>query len=284
MERPDVMTTAWLAWSSAFAAIRAMKLTFVVTFLFALVTQFVTIWLGILPAIQEPSDSVPNLVALDAAPVVFLALLVGSVLQAFAYAPLTIAVHRFVLLGATRPMLPVLPISRLLRFVAWLVILGLGFKAGSVIRFTLHGLGLSLIAGGLVSVVWFIVWVIVGVRLLLLFPGIAIDAPIDAPRASWRSTRGNFWRISVTSFLTYFPALLVAGLLLVGIPIWFASRAESQSGAALHATTFQLGFAVTLASAVIGPVSVALGAALASWLFRALVDVTPGRPDLAPSP
>ncbi|MCZ7642386.1 MAG: hypothetical protein M5U33_06165 [Pseudorhodoplanes sp.] len=57
--------------------------------------------------------------------------------------------------------------------------------------------------------------VIVALRVLILFPAIAVDAPGARWRNAYFDTKGHTWRVFGISVLTALPALLVA------LPLYF---------------------------------------------------------------
>jgi len=145
--------------------------------------------------------------------------LVSAVVAALALTPLAIAVHRFILLGETTSSYRLeLGMRRFRRFALYTFVLqmialsptALIFLFISVMRrippaaMVLLGLGLFV-----VMIAGTVVILVLMVRLTLLFPAVAVDAP----RAGWNraldESRGHFWRILLALLLTGLIGILV---------------------------------------------------------------------------
>lgn len=247
--RPGVFRTAGRAWRSTWDALLQMPLAFLITALATVLLSVALSFLGV--SRTQAGHPMPNDSGRTAA-VVALASLCTLVFQSLTVAPLAIAIHRFVLLGERSPLLPVVPLGRVLRFAGWLIALGV---AGSIpALLNLVPLPGATLAGSAVL----IVVAVVLMRLTLLFPAVAVQAPGDPARIGWRETRWQFWRIFAVLFVTGLPVLLVAGVILL-LSLRFDPSATLEG--ALQKT-----FSSPLWSAFDG-LSVALGAAAASWLF-----------------
>ena len=145
--------------------------------------------------------------------------LVSAVVAALALTPLAIAVHRFILLGETTSSYRLeLGMRRFRRFALYTFVLqmialsptALIFLFLAVMRrippaaMVLLGLGLFvvMIAGSVVILVLM-------VRLTLLFPAVAVDAPQAGWNLALDESKGRFWRILLTLLLTALIGILV---------------------------------------------------------------------------
>jgi len=136
--------------------------------------------------------------------------LAGDAVRAFLLTPIVIAIHRFVALGEVTPGYG-LDVSEpaFWHFAGWLlalkVIAGLPYELLSL----LQGRGFSLWATTLVLVIALIVAIAVALRLTVLFPAIAVDAPgATAPNAI-ADTRGQALRLLAIFFLALLPWFVV---------------------------------------------------------------------------
>lgn len=251
--RPGVFRTAGRAWRSTWDALLQMPLAFLITALATVLLSVALSFLGVsrTQALAQAGHPTPTDSGWTAA-VVALASLCTLVFQSLTVAPLAIAIHRFVLLGERSPLLPVVPLGRVLRFAGWLIALGVASSIPALLNLV------PLPGATLVGFAILIVVTVVLMRLTLLFPAVAVQAPGEPARLGWRETRWQFWRIFAVLFVTGLPALLVGGAILL-LVLRFDPAATPQS--ALQET-----FSSPLWS-VFDVLSVALGAAAASWLF-----------------
>lgn len=148
--------------------------------------------------------------------------LISALVASLALTPLAIAVHRFILLGETTSSYRLeLGLRRFRRFAFYTFLLNLialmpaffgllvllSIRWMPVVAAALVGLTTAVVAvaGGLVLLVLM-------VRLTLLFPAVAVDAP----RAGWNraldESRGQFWRI----FLVLIVTALIGFLVFIG--------------------------------------------------------------------
>jgi hypothetical protein len=108
----------------------------------------------------------------------------ASIVQAVLFAPLAIAVHRFVLLGEKTSRYPLEPkSSRYLRFAGFAILVKILWLIPSAIESLIPAIrdnNPALVSGlGIVAFVLVITVVIIVVRRAILFPAIAIDARCD---------------------------------------------------------------------------------------------------------
>lgn len=176
---------------------------------------------------------------------VLLSLIVGLMWNFF-ITPIFIAVHRYIVLGEITPRYRLAPSEpRFLLFFGWSAVLSLG-SAVPVLLGLLVTADFALVLGVALIVLFFIA----SVRLIILFPAIAIDAPGADWRNAWADSRGNFWRIFGIIMFTMLP-LILAGLLLMGL---FGAQSRI----------------LIVISSVIALAGGVLGVAAASRLYQAL--------------
>ena len=162
--------------------------------------------------------SVARRLLLPADPGVATATLLGefvlSIAQAFLLTPFLIAVHRFVILGETGRYKLAPAEHRFQLFFMWSIALSLlawgppfvlwAFKSASIPG------TLSL---ALVSLLYIIVATIISLRLIILFPAIAVDAPGATWRNAMADTKGSAWRILFIGLVSALPLIGLALLL-----------------------------------------------------------------------
>ena len=123
--------------------------------------------------------------------------LFDDVLLAIAVAPMAIAVHRYILLGERSRLLPLKPLSRVLQFALWIVVIyataDLGDWLFETTEPTLASSPTILRVGiDLIFVAGLIALFVVTIRLSLIFPAIAIDSNAATPKSVWQITRHIF--------------------------------------------------------------------------------------------
>ena len=249
--RPKILHTMWRAWVSTGAAMRDMPLAFLMTLAAYGLVKLASSYAATLQAHAasqggQSSAEAPS-VAVTVAAVFVLCL---YVLRVFALAPLAIAVHRFVLLDERSPLIPLTPAGRLLRFGGWLILLGLMNSLSSLLFPTLG----PELQPSLARLAIMVVTAVVGIRLVLVFPAIAVQTRATPLSLSWSATRWQFWRIVGTLFVTFLPAGIVTWLILLLV-------------ARLGLTTTRWDTEWRVLAAIVAVFEVALGAAAASWLF-----------------
>lgn len=201
---PPVLSTAVEAWRYAFAGFSCMPILFGTAMLAVFVLNALT-----LPFAPGPKED-------PTAGIQLLGLAV-TVVQGFLLAPVAIAVHRFVLLGELTAAYRPDPSDR--RFMTFFVFSAV-FQLMMDVPATLMAVATKSggAGGGVLAFVFFvamIVAVIVALRVLILFPAIAVDAPGARWRNAYFDTKGHTWRVFGISVLTALPALLVA------LPLYF---------------------------------------------------------------
>jgi hypothetical protein len=180
--------------------------------------------------------------------------LASAIAQAFLLAPLLIAVHRYVLLSEVTRHYSLRPFGRYLRFAGYALIfeviteIATQFiaKAGSYWAFAIQIIGL-------------IVLLYVALRILILFPAIAIDAPGASWRQAMRESRGQSLALLLTVLLASLPLVLIVFVFGTVVAI-IASPNPEPSGPGVLPTVAWAAAAVLFGAAY---------AAMASRLYRA---------------
>jgi hypothetical protein len=134
---------------------------------------------------------------------------VTGLVQVLLLTPYFIAIHRFILLGeraTTYALAPREPRFQLF-FTVWAAFLTLALAPSFV-------LNASRETGRVLGAVWGLVVMIAGLRMIVLFPAIAVDSPGATPAQALAATKGHAWRIFGVVILAALP--LMVGLVLVG--------------------------------------------------------------------
>jgi hypothetical protein len=125
-------------------------------------------------------------------------------LQALFLTPLAIAVHRFMLLSEVHDNYRFdMQEPRFTKFLTFLVAL-------LVVPQLLHAA-----FGGLIGLVVSIVVVIITVRLVILFPAVAVDAPGAEWQNAMADTKGHSWRVFFILLCLILPVAIVVSIVLV---------------------------------------------------------------------
>ncbi|HZZ04686.1 hypothetical protein [Paraburkholderia sp.] len=179
--------------------------------------------------------------------------LVWSALQLVVGGTLTIKVHRFVLLGeGVQPLVPLngKPLGRyalvsLTVVLSMLVFAALGYLAMRAVRL-----------GILIYLPMLVIYLFVTMRLILLYPSIALGSRF-ALRAAWKDSRGHVWSMIGVGFVTYLPLFVLSAIFLV-----FASP---KMQAAQQTQTVAV---IAIVQALLNAVFIVFAAASLSWLYR----------------
>lgn len=185
--------------------------------------------------------------------------LVKDAVWAFLLAPVVIAVHRFVILDEITPAytLPVgEPVFRV--FFGWLFALKVFVGLPIDLLGILQTLNWSLRGSTLVFAVALIAAVAVSLRLTILLPALAVEAPGATPSHALADTKGQALRILVLFLLALLPwlALDFGGVLLLG-------PSAQIPGTPLAMISLAMG-------GVLQTITLALTAVIASYAFMAL--------------
>lgn len=243
-KKPPVIETAAIAWRDAFRAIDVMPVVAGIAFALYLVMSL---------AISAINTNPYALVGSPWLPIISTG---ASIVQAVLFAPLAIAVHRFVLLGEKTNRYPLEPkSSRYLRFAGFAILVKILWLIPSTIE--------SLIpAARIVASVLFITVVIIVVRRAILFPAIAIDAPGATWSKARLDTKGSSWRVAFIFVLTALPVLVINGLLAW---LWFGlTPLQPSAGDFLF---------FTVIDAVIAIAALCAFAAAASHIYQARANI-----------
>jgi hypothetical protein len=245
-ENPPIIDSAVQGWRYAFAALSRMPGVLGVGILVTLALNVAT-----LPLMPSGPKEDTNLVLQLAG------LLIGLV-QGFLLTPVAIAVHRFVLLGEVAPRYALTPSEqRFMRFfiftVVYQLLVGVPGSLMSMTGKAATGLG-SVLA--FIFFILFIVALIASIRMLILFPAIAVDARGADWRNAMADTKGHSWRVFFISLATSLPMLALV------VPLYFMLGGTDGPG-------FAGGLVLSAVQAVVGVLALAAYAAVASRLFAA---------------
>jgi hypothetical protein len=254
-QRPSGTEIAKHAWNSTVSAARAMPALFLGA-----------LFVGIILSLALTYSSLRHLAGPGHFPSLQgLAVMIASILAWSALtAPLAVAMHRFVLLGQiTGSVLSFAPRHTKLFFL-WAVALQLVFDA-------VQGIGGFLTSHpfGLTRIVATIVVVVVSVHLAMIFPAVAIEDGANDWQAriakSWRQMQGNAWLLIRAGIVAFLP-VIVLWVIVAIVMVLFGVMARGIVG---PVGSFSLlpRLWLSAALAVITVLSIALGAALASWTY-----------------
>jgi len=184
---------------------------------------------------------------------------VKDAVWAFLLAPVVIAVHRFVILGEVTPAYTLRvgePVFRV--FFGWLFALRVFVGLPIDLLGMLQTLNWSLRASTLVFAVALIAAVAVSLRLTILLPALAVEAPGATPSHALADTKGQALRILVLFLLALLPwlALDFGGVLLLG-------PSAQIPGTPLAIVSLVMG-------GLLQTITLALTAVIASYAFMAL--------------
>jgi hypothetical protein len=195
--------------------------------------------------------------------------LVGLVAWAVVLAPVAVAVHRLVLLEEVTPGLGAFFSPRIRRFAVWTFWLQV-LIAVAWLPVEVSGYFLVRVAAA-----WGALFLLA--RTLLVFPMVAIDVPADFGMErvdkSWEMTRGRFWMIFGGLIVSIAPVIVIEYVPgLVASMLWstaFIAEGVNAKASPLEELLVQIG-------PVIGdftePFKIALAAAVASWVYRWVVE------------
>lgn len=245
--RPKILRTVWRAWVSTGAAMRDMPLAFLTTAAASILLTLVVAHLNGPSVVPSPGQE-PPAEGYGAALLSLIAFLPVSFANALVLAPLAVAMHRFVVLGERRALLPLRPLSRVVGYAAWVTLFNTCLCLPGFLLTT------PTPARALVVGLSFAVMLVVTVRLTLLFPQIAIRRAGEPLRTLWTTTRWRFWNTATVLVLAVIPVVVLQFMVMLAV-----------FGTITAATIVAMGD-MPLVSAL-NALYVALGAAVASWLF-----------------
>jgi hypothetical protein len=275
-ERARIMTEKRLsagsiakrAWHDGFGALGALRgVTFAAFLGLLLVDLLVQFW--------QPASTLaaakPGFDTMAAAARGGLLALGGALVQALLLTPLALAIHRFILLGERTPSYRLeFGLRRFRRFALYTFLLQLIALSPSGLMFLSFGLAkmmppvamaLLFLGACLVVIAGVVVGLILTVRLTLLFPAVAVDAP----RAGWNraldESSGRFWHILAVVLLTGligFLILIIPSAGLQGLGAYLVAQGHRAPGILITSLT-QAGASTLMAAALVSA---------ASWLYR----------------
>jgi hypothetical protein len=250
---PSIWSAATRAWADAFHAISRMRglalVVCLILFLFAMIQ-----WSIATGFVDQPYGSSSYVSAV-------LTQVVLAAFQAVVLAPFAIAVHRFILLDEVTPRYRLDPgDQRFLRFAFNAVQLALLSRVPGLIGAFIAQR--SPILGGLVALVLHIVVAVIMIRVVILFPAVAVDAARPTWRHASQDTSGHSWRVFFVLLVTGLPFALLAAIL-VGP---FLVDAVDRDG--LHFGVSSI--LAALAGSVLATIVTAVLVTVASRLYRVL--------------
>jgi hypothetical protein len=183
----------------------------------------------------------------------------ASTAQNFFVTPIMIAVHRYVILEQVTPNYRLAPGHRVFRaFFGWLMALSvLGLLStlmfGPKDEPSLFSLGFVMS--------FMIALVVVSIRLSILFPAIAVEAPGATPMNAWYDSKQNTFRILLIFVLSVLP-LVIGALVFVVPPALNDSKAADAP----------LGIPAMIGMSVVQAFFLILCVAIASRIYQALAN------------
>jgi hypothetical protein len=245
---PFVRDTAVQGWRYAFAALSRMPAVIGAGILVVFVLNVLT--LPLLPDVHADPPQPPT------AGTQILSMLIGIV-SGFLLTPVAIAVHRFVLLGEiTQRYWPDPRDPRFMRFflvtIVYQLLIGVPSALVSIAAWSGTGLGISL---SLIFSVALAIAIVASLRLLILFPAIAVDAAGAEWRNAMADTKGNTWTVFFIIAVAIIPSIIVSAPLFWLVP-------PGGPG-------FTRGVVIALVQAAVSVFTLCAFAAVASKLFAA---------------
>jgi hypothetical protein len=208
----------------------------------------------ILLALQIVRARIMPLTGLTAGPA--LEYLFYEAVKAFLMTPYAIAVHRFIILGEKTMNYRIAPAEpRFRRFFGWSLALSVLAYAPSEFLIPLPGpptVPLAILGVGL-----YIAAIAVGIRAIILFPALAVDAPGANWRQAMADTRGHAWEIFGIIVGATLPFVIVAAVAL-GI-----LRATIAGDAVIAFKDFNAAF-----QAIVGLFTYTIAVVIASRLYQ----------------
>jgi len=190
----EIFNAAGLAWRDTRHVFDAIFNKVVIAFTITIITSA----LYMTPALMPRGTSSFLLVML---------VILTTAVQAFLITPYFIAVHRFIILGEVTTNYLLTPGEpRFLRFFGWLLV----FFALTFVAFLLPlALPISTVFRLAIQAVLVIVAIVVGLRVIILLPAVAVDAPGASWSGAMADTRGYSWRILFIVLLATLPLVFV---------------------------------------------------------------------------
>lgn len=252
---PKIFETAVTGWRVVLAAF--LEMPGVLGWAAVLVLAVNLLSLAVLPDASEAASIGRDLL--------YLAL---AVAQAIVLTPFAIAVHRYVLLGETTARYDLNPSSpRFMRFLIFSIMLQLIMSVPSVLSSAIGYLkGGAAMIGIVMPLVALVVSVVISLRVLILFPAVAVDAPAAEWRNALADSKGHSWAILAVVVVTALPLFLI-------LTLFYYTLMEPPSG--ITATGQAIAAVVQSITSI---VSLGAFAAVASLLYRAIGHRLQGEP------
>lgn len=248
MTKLPVWRPATTGYRDAWSAIRAMPML-------ALYTLLITFAVGL-------ADYVVPVRAVESVVVSIVLGFAVSAAQNFFLTPIMIAVHRYIILDEAAPRYVLEPGRRTFRvFFGWLMALS---TLGLLANLLFAPNDLPTMFSAVVVLVSMVLTIVVTIRLSILFPAIAVDAPGATATNAWADSGGHTFAIFLIFLLACLP--IIVGLILFIVP--FAMNETNQSG----------GLAEMAVMPVVMGFFLVLCVAIASRLYQALADRLLGSP------
>jgi hypothetical protein len=247
--RLPVMQAVRMAYRDVYRAYRAMPVLLLIALTVTLAGVFLQLYV-LKPA--SPGTALGELVSL----------LVGAV-QNFFLTPVLIAIHRFILMDEVTPRYELaFQTARFQRFFTWSVALFALSSASTLIAELLALAGLASLTSASLQFVLAVMILFISLRLTILFPAIAIDAPSADPAKAFADTKGHAWGIFLIGLVAVLP--LVAVVIVVAVVAFLVAG---------HPADAALSTAVSITSGLlVGLIVMPLFVAIASRIFQALAD------------
>jgi hypothetical protein len=133
--------------------------------------------------------------------------------QTLLLTPYMIAVHRLIILGETGAGYVFAPRnSRNQLYFLWWASFSVAAIAPVFFPSVRESAQTASVLTGVFILIYFVIAMIVGLRLTTLFPAIAVDAPDATWRSALADTRGGVWRIFLIGLLAFLPVMLAGAL------------------------------------------------------------------------
>jgi hypothetical protein len=200
-------------------------------------------------------------------------------LNAFFLAPVAVAMHRFILRNEVNNSLAIPSRDRTRLFATWLVIIA----AARVLSYVPGAFGSVMgdgrILAGLFAYICLLAVGVVGVRLSLLFPAVAVDDPAAGffarAHTSWERTRGHFWFLFGLTLVIGFIVAIPFGMVISAITLSTVAGSIAAGGAPPKPDVMldlMTSAPVLFLNALQYVVLTAVAAAGLSWIYRGLVE------------
>lgn len=204
--RLSILQASVQAWRDTIAVLRALatpaSIVLAISIAFAFLQHFVA-----------PAEK-----ALQTGPLLAGFIIAGG--QAFLLTPYLIAIHRFIILGEATTRYEIAATThRFQLFFLWSMALSMFYWVPAfLIAAFFAKTDVLFLTSTLLLLAFTIAALIITVRLIVLFPAIAVDAPGATWTHAMADTKGNVWRILFISMVAALPALAGMAVLLLVVP------------------------------------------------------------------